>query len=334
MNAITSYIDHMFRALPRTVEVRRAKAELLQMCEDRYQELLAEGTSENEAVGRVITQFGNLDELADDLGIRAEYDGVDTDAVQFSDSEAQRFLQVRRRASYLIAGGVFLILAGVTALMLLGSDVTMAEPGQPALFNVTVSEPASLAVFFVAVAIAVFMFIFAGISLTRFENAEDRAIELDHETAERYRRQRAEGTTRYAVGIGSGVMTIILSLAVAALMNTFSEESNPFGIAVMFLGVGIGVAVLIITSMARTGLDQLTASGEFRPDRRESQSLIERIAGPYWMLAIAIYLIWSFVWKAWDQSWILWPIAGVLFGLIAATVEAFKTRDDRAATRR
>ena len=90
MDAITSYIDHMFRALPHTAEVRRARSELLQMSEDRYRELVAEGASENEAVGRVITQFGNLDEIADDLGIRSAVDGVDNAAIAVSAAEAER----------------------------------------------------------------------------------------------------------------------------------------------------------------------------------------------------------------------------------------------------
>ena len=69
MNAIRNYLDNMFRNLPNTEEVRRAKSELLQMMEDKYEELIAEGKTENEAVGIVISEFGNLDELADSLGI-------------------------------------------------------------------------------------------------------------------------------------------------------------------------------------------------------------------------------------------------------------------------
>lgn len=54
MDAITTYIDHMFRGLPWNAEVLRARGELEQMSLDRFHELRAEGVSENEAVGRVI----------------------------------------------------------------------------------------------------------------------------------------------------------------------------------------------------------------------------------------------------------------------------------------
>ena len=51
MNAIRNYLDNMFRNLPNTEEVRRAKTELLEMMEDKYEELIKEGKTENEAVG-------------------------------------------------------------------------------------------------------------------------------------------------------------------------------------------------------------------------------------------------------------------------------------------
>ena len=39
--------------------------------EDKYNELISEGKSDNEAIGIVISEFGNLDELADSLGIKS-----------------------------------------------------------------------------------------------------------------------------------------------------------------------------------------------------------------------------------------------------------------------
>ena len=38
MNTIRNYLDNMFRNLPNTEEVRKAKFELLQMMEDKYEE--------------------------------------------------------------------------------------------------------------------------------------------------------------------------------------------------------------------------------------------------------------------------------------------------------
>ena len=42
---------------------------MLRTMEDKYEELKMEGKSENEAIGIVISEFGNIDELIDELGL-------------------------------------------------------------------------------------------------------------------------------------------------------------------------------------------------------------------------------------------------------------------------
>ena len=63
METIKNYLETMFSTLPNTYEVQKAKKELAQMMEDKYTELINDGKTDNEAVGIVISEFGNLDEL-------------------------------------------------------------------------------------------------------------------------------------------------------------------------------------------------------------------------------------------------------------------------------
>ena len=50
------------------------------------------------------------------------------------------------------------------------------------------------------------------------------------------------------------------------------------------------------------------------------------IAGIYWTLVTAGYLAWSFWTDGWDRTWIVWPVAGVLFGAIMAIVGMIKKK--------
>ena len=75
MDTIRNYLNAMFAGLPDTPEVRRAYEELAAMMEDKYTELMEEGQTENEAVGTVISEFGNLEELAQTLGIEDYLNG-------------------------------------------------------------------------------------------------------------------------------------------------------------------------------------------------------------------------------------------------------------------
>ena len=63
METIKVYLDNMFLSIPDSEQVRRVKSELYDMMEDKYRELRNEGKPENEAVGIVISEFGNLEEL-------------------------------------------------------------------------------------------------------------------------------------------------------------------------------------------------------------------------------------------------------------------------------
>lgn len=69
MDTIIGYLNNMFASLPRTEQMFMLKQELLGNMEEKYHELKSEGKSENEAVGIVISEFGNIDELVSELGL-------------------------------------------------------------------------------------------------------------------------------------------------------------------------------------------------------------------------------------------------------------------------
>lgn len=69
MDTIAAYLNNMFASLPRTEQTYNLKQDLLANMEEKYHELKKEGKSENEAVGIVISEFGNIDELIEELGL-------------------------------------------------------------------------------------------------------------------------------------------------------------------------------------------------------------------------------------------------------------------------
>ena len=112
MDAIKSYLENMFLHLPKTAEVLRAKEELAQMMEDKYNQLRSEGRTDNEAVGQVISEFGNLAELAGTLGIPQEVKDleVDTKQITLTDAEVERYIKVSKETGRQVALGVAIIL--------------------------------------------------------------------------------------------------------------------------------------------------------------------------------------------------------------------------------
>lgn len=119
METIINYFDHIFMALPPTAEVQKAKNELLSMAEDRYHELKENGKSENEAVGTVIEEFGNIDELAADLGVDFETTNLENEHF-FSRKDVETFLDTYERADRQLGLGIFLLALSPFLLIILG----------------------------------------------------------------------------------------------------------------------------------------------------------------------------------------------------------------------
>ena len=75
MEIIRSYVESAFAAYASTPEMWNLKEEILSNMEEKYRELKKQGHSENEAIGTVISEFGNIDELVRELGIYSDRTG-------------------------------------------------------------------------------------------------------------------------------------------------------------------------------------------------------------------------------------------------------------------
>ena len=129
MNVINEYLDNMFKTLPDTPEVRRARIELAQMMEDKYTELIDEGKTENEAVGIVISEFGNLSELSDILGL----DGIiDEDKNYNSNNDksgSRNHNNILLRTISIVAATLVIIIAALVVVNTLTSSES-SESGE------------------------------------------------------------------------------------------------------------------------------------------------------------------------------------------------------------
>ncbi len=122
MNVINEYLDNMFKTFPDTPEVRRARIELAQMMEDKYTELIDEGKTENEAVGIVISEFGNLSELSDILGL----DGIIDEDKNYNSNNAKsgsrNHNNILLRTISIVAATLVIIIAALVVVNTLTSS--------------------------------------------------------------------------------------------------------------------------------------------------------------------------------------------------------------------
>ena len=111
-------------------------------------------------------------------------------------------------------------------------------------------------------------------------------------------------------------------------------ENNVFlqGITVisLLLMVAIAVYLFIVAGTSEESVKVLRQVGDFSEEGKKTNKIIDRVAGPYWILTVLIYLTWSFTTMQWGFTWIVWPIAGILFGFIAAILSSFQKTEKTA----
>ena len=311
MEVILSYLENMFLNMPKTPEVLRAKEELASMMEDKYNELLAEGKKENEAIGIVISEFGDLDEL--NIANGQSYDGEASRVVTLT--EAEEYIEKSVKSNRLVALGVMLcIYCPIPVLFIGGVDSYVNQLSQ--LSYVIMGILPLLAM----IAIAVGLFIYSGSKMEKFEFVKKEKIQIDPSVKNYLNEVVEQSRGGYTGSLVFGVMMCIFSVVPVLITESMGDDTvmGTLGAILLLVMVGIGVASFITGGTKISCVKALKQEGDFTPEKKEGNKVIDVIAGIYWPIVTVIYLVWSFVTMNWGFTWIIWPIAGILFGAIAA----------------
>ena len=95
--------------------------------------------------------------------------------------------------------------------------------------------------------------------------------------------------------------------------------------ATVAIGVFLIVHAGIIRGCYNTLLkvnDSSTISGSYvKSERRYDDPKVETAMDIYWPTVTSVYLIWSLLTFHWWKTWIIWPIAGILKGILDSALD-------------
>lgn len=269
MEAIREYLHNLFMSLPETPEVLRAKAALLEMMEDKYDELVSQGKSEKEAVGTVISEFGNLEELAEELGIedflrkgeeqegrsaaggsgaarnrgnRPRYQAPPKQQYEWTFSEAKDYLKYAWKHALCIALGV--------ALCIWSPYVSSVMDGAAAENYVSagVADACGSSILFFFVAIAVVLFCTASHLRKPYGNVAKYGISLDEKAQNLVEQKREKDEQRRFWLRVTGIVLCIVSVvpsSVNRFSNLFLREIMDASVLMI---VGTGVCLIVLSA--------------------------------------------------------------------------------------
>lgn len=318
MDTIRSYLDNMFLALPNNEKTKRAKEELLSMMEDKYLELKASGKTENEAVGIVISEFGNLEEVSEALGLGEAQLDDDTGIKFVSLDEAKSYIEDVREYFPKVALGIGLIISSISILMFMLGAYSLNIIG---LSEDRTSMLALLIMFFI-VAIGVYFIVANNMQLSKYKYLEEKDIHLDYQTKEEVRKIKDQVSTRFNKALSFSVMLYILSVVPVFISLVLFGEDNDGSILIsvgfLILIVAFATYNLLIAHGPYNAANKLLREGEYKNYNSIDHEKVDRIGSIYWSIVVALYLAYSFITDDWGRSWIIWPVAAVLFGGISA----------------
>lgn len=322
METIKTYLENMFMHLPKNREALHAKEELLNMMEDKYLELKNEGKTENEAVGIVISEFGNLNEVAEELGLSQMMKDASEkpDKKVLNTDTVRDFIENRNRASYKVAIGVLLAIWSPILLILLSStDNTRLmgiENGGLAL---------GLIVLFIMAAMAVGLFIMSSVEFGRYDLDKNEDFMLDYQADSFLRTEEDRNRMSIATRITIGVVLCIVSVIPLIILGVLDvrEDLLILSVGLMILMVGAAVVLFVTAGMKKASIDILLKKGEYTLEARNRNRKSETIGNVYWPIIVIIYLYWSFTSGNWGFTWIIWPLAGLLFAAIVGIAGLF-----------
>lgn len=221
------------------------------------------------------------------------------------------YAKFQDKFSWMITGGVGLILLGVSVINLMEAFVVIE-----AFCNM---------VFFAFVMAGVMLLIVAGMQRTWFKR-KNPFIE-DFYTEEEKDIQYKKFTVRMVVGVGLIFFSVILligSEALPAVADFSAEQMDGIMQGIFLLLITAAVCTIIYGGLQKSKYnikeynaekpdDDVNAS----PDQKKRSALIGKLCGCIMLVAVICFFAIGFVWNRRDISWIAYPIGGILCAIVS-----------------
>lgn len=248
----------------------------------------------------------------------AEYVGSEA-TITITMEEANEFIEIRRETSTRLSGGVACCILSPILMLVLLAFPKAGSGGIPTKVAVGIG----LTVLMIMVAMAVYIFVMVGIRRSKYEFLEKEGFETAYGVTGKVKEMKKDYEGRYTYGMAIGVILCILSAIPVILSSLLDDAQNMvlISVAILLTFVAAGTYLIVNVNDIQSGYNILLQEGEYNILRKKRAKFFEKIAGVYWSSCCAIYLAYSFITMDWGRSWIIWPVAGVLYGVVGSLAE-------------
>ncbi len=237
--------------------------------------------------------------------------------------EAHSYLSAAERSARQISVGVMLCILS-PILLIVG-----ASAGAVGLIPLTEDQASILGciILMLIVAAAVFLFVKNGMQLSKYDYLENELIDTEYGVISLAKERKQEYEHAHLMGMTVGVILCVLS-AVPVLGAALAAEDNELlmsvGVGITLALIAVGVWQIVRVSIVWESYQKLLEEGDYTRKKKRSKDSV--LSGIYWAIVTAVYLGWSFWTMEWHRTWIIWPVAGVLYAVVRSIEEAMQNR--------
>lgn len=272
----------------------------------------------------VSTDYLLKDELEEAEIVGTKDDDTEEGVRSISAEEADAYMNLSKEAAPKMALATLLCVLSPISLIVLGG---LSEYGK-----IGISEDAAGGIGFLILLLfivpAVMIFIWKGMQMDKYEFLEKQRVELQYGVQGIVEKRKADFDKNYRTCITIGTALCIISvipLFVGAALE-FSDLLLVYCVAILLVLIACGVFLFVWACTIQESFDKLLEVGDYTREKKEDRKYFRIFAGIYWCVITAIYLAVMLPnadkasnWRE-DMSWVIWPVAGVLFGAITGVI--------------
>ncbi|MEG2823041.1 MAG: helix-turn-helix transcriptional regulator [Lachnospiraceae bacterium] len=234
--------------------------------------------------------------------------------------EANHFIKTKKACARKIAMGVSLCILSPALLILL--DGMAEDSGLRFSIRNGMGNIVGILWLLLSVAIAVAVFIISNSRMEPFRFIENGDFELSFNVADVIKEYKRLELPNYTRKLVVSVMLFIVSIFPIIIVDELypSPTLEVAAIVVLLSIVAMGVFQIIVIVSEKNGYEQLLFEGEFEKRKLKQTKKETVIEEAYWSITTVIYLLWSFLSFDWHITWIVWPIAAILYSIVSVVL--------------
>jgi len=227
--------------------------------------------------------------------------------------QVNEYLTISNQAYNKIGYGVMLCIYAPIILI----AIMMFYESNPGIITENTAAAIGLIPLFTFVLIAVVLFINNCMLLSKFNFLEKELFELEYGVQGVVEKRNEEITNEFRRNLVFSIALIfvaVMQLIIGELL--FEEVLGDYLVCILLALVGFAVYRLVYYGMVKLSYSKILQIDDYSIQRKQKRHKLDAVATIYWSLMAALYLGISFITFRWDITWIIWPVAGVLYAAI------------------